>query len=85
MNLEQIKKALEKGLKVYWENDGYEVLKDKLGRKPGDSNHLVNIMKNGSMKFFLIQFSVIDSDDNILEKMGSSQSAMGLNFTKTFG
>ena len=32
MNLEQIKKALEKGLKVYWENDGYEVLKDKLGR-----------------------------------------------------
>ena len=32
MNLEQIKKALKNGLKVYWENDGYEVLKDKLGR-----------------------------------------------------
>tara|TARA_Y100001938_G_C8075872_1_gene426040 strand:- start:1096 stop:1293 length:198 start_codon:yes stop_codon:yes gene_type:complete len=32
MNLEQIKKALEKGLKVYWGNNGYEVLKDKLGR-----------------------------------------------------
>ena len=42
-------------------------------------------MKNGSMKFFLVEFSVIDSDDNILENMGSSQSAMGLNFTKTFG
>ena len=64
---------------------GRKFLKDKLGRKPGDNNHLVNIMKNGSMKFFLIEFSVIDSDDNILEKMGSSQSAMGLNFTKTFG
>ena len=64
---------------------GRKFLKDKLGRKPGDGNHLVNIMKSGSIKFFLIEFSVIDSDDNILEKMGSSQSAMGLNFTKTFG
>ena len=64
---------------------GRKFLKDKLNRKPGDGNHLVNIMKNGSMKFFLVEFSVIDSDDNILENMGSSQSAMGLNFTKTFG
>ena len=37
------------------------------------------------MKFWLVEFSIIDSDDNILEKMGSTQSAMGLNFTKTFG
>ena len=64
---------------------GRKLLKDKVNRKPGDGNHLVNIMKNGSMKFFLVEFSVIDSDDNILENMGSSQSAMGLNFTKTFG
>ena len=46
---------------------------------------LVNIMKNGSMKFFLISFDKLDSDESILTKMGSSQSAMGLNFTKTFG
>ena len=64
---------------------GRKFLKDKLNRKPGDGNHLVNIMKSGSMKFWLVEFSIIDSDDNILEKMGSSQSAMGLNFTKTFG
>ena len=37
------------------------------------------------MKFFLVDFSIIDSDDDLLEKMSSSQSAMGLNFTKTFG
>ena len=64
---------------------GRKFLKDKLNRKPGDGNHLVNIMKSGSMKFWLVEFSIIDSDDNILEKMGSTQSAMGLNFTKTFG
>ena len=64
---------------------GRKFLKDKLSRKPGDNNHLVNIMKNGSMKFFLISFDKLDSDEAILTKMGSSQSAMGLNFTKTFG
>ena len=64
---------------------GRKFLKDKLNRKPGDGNHLVNIMKSGSMKFWLVDFSTMDSDDDILENMGSSQSAMGLNFTKTFG
>ena len=64
---------------------GRKFLKDKLGRKPGDGNHLVNIKKDGSMKFFLISFDKLDSDETILTKMGSSQSAMGLNFTKTFG
>ena len=37
------------------------------------------------MKFWLVDFSTIDSDKDILEKMSSSQSAMNLNFTKTFG
>ena len=60
-------------------------LKDKLGRKPGDGNHLVNVKKDGSMKFFLVDFNAIDSDDDILNKMSSSQSAMNLNFTKVFG
>ena len=64
---------------------GRKFLKDKLNRKPGDGNHLVNIMKSGSMKFWLVEFAAIDNDDDILEKMSSSQSAMGLNFTKTFG
>jgi len=64
---------------------GRKFLKDKLSRKPGDGNFLVNLKKDGSMKFFNISFNTIDSDDSILTKMGSSQSAMGLNFTKTFG
>ena len=64
---------------------GRKFLKDKLNRKPGDGNHLVNIMKSGSMKFWLVDFSTLDSDDDILDKMSSSQSAMNLNFTKTFG
>ena len=64
---------------------GRKFLKDKLERKPGDGNHLVNLKKDGSMKFFNVSFATIDSDEDILTKMGSSQSAMKLNFTKTFG
>jgi len=59
-------------------------LKDKLQRKPGDGNHLVNLKKDGSMKFFHVTFAALD-DEKILDNMGSSQSAMKLNFTKTFG
>ena len=64
---------------------GRKFLKDKMARKPGDGNFLVNLKKDGSMKFFNVSFDTIDSDENILTKMGSSQSAMKLNFTKTFG
>ena len=31
MNLEQIKSAVESGEKVFWANDSYQVIKDKLG------------------------------------------------------
>jgi hypothetical protein len=64
---------------------GRKFLKDKLNRKPGDGNFLVNLKKEGSMKFFNVSFNTIETDDDILSKMGSSQSAMKLNFTKTFG
>jgi len=80
VNLGDFKSAKEGGLAM-----GRKFLKDKLGRKPGDGNFLVNLKKNGSMKFFGVSFTAIDSDEDILTKMGSSQSAMKLNFTKTFG
>jgi len=32
MNLEQIKKAIEEGKKVYWGNRAYEVIKDSVGQ-----------------------------------------------------
>jgi hypothetical protein len=63
---------------------GRKFLKDKLARKPGDGNHLVNIKKDGSMKFYLVSFNKIDSDKDVLNKMSSSQSAMKLNFSKIF-
>ena len=78
--------------KLFYENAeegglamGRKFLKDKLTRKPGDGNFLVNLKKDGSMKFFGVSFSAIDSDEDILKKMSSTQSAMKLNFTKTFG
>ena len=64
---------------------GRKFLKEKLARKPGNGNHLVNIKKDGSMKFWLVDFNTLESDDDILNKMSSSQSTMNLNFTKVFG
>jgi hypothetical protein len=64
---------------------GRKFLKDKLARKPGDGNHLVNLKKDGSMKFFHVTFTAIDGDKNLLDNMGSSQSSMKLNFMKVFG
>lgn len=32
MTLDEIKKALADGKKVYWSNTGYEVIKDSLGQ-----------------------------------------------------
>jgi hypothetical protein len=32
MTLEEIKKAVESGKKVFWSHDGYEVIKDKIGQ-----------------------------------------------------
>ena len=60
-------------------------LKDKMSRKPADGNHLVNLKKDGSMKFFGISFSTLDNSDDLLNQMGSSQSAMKFNFSKIFG
>jgi hypothetical protein len=31
MNIQEIKQAVDSGIKVYWSNDGYEVRKDSLG------------------------------------------------------
>jgi len=59
-------------------------LKDKMSRKPGDGNHLVNLKKDGSMKFFGISFDTLNSSDDLLNQMGSSQSAMKFNFSKVF-
>lgn len=86
-NIDNIKKRLGdfKSARQGGLSMGRKFLKDKLGRKPGDGNFLVNLKKDGSMKFFGISFTTIDSDEDILTKMGSSQSAMKLNFTKTFG
>lgn len=32
MNLQEIKQAIADGKKVYWSNESYEVIKDKIGQ-----------------------------------------------------
>lgn len=42
MTLQEIKTAVESGRKVYWAHEGYQVIKDKLGR------FLIVCERNGS-------------------------------------
>ena len=64
MNLNQIKEALNKGERVYWVNDLYEVIKDDLGQyfiKCSSNNSCVGLTHkdgktmNGEPKDFFIQ------------------------------
>ena len=60
---------------------------DKLSRKPGWNRHLVNLSKNGLMRFWYIDEEKFKSYNDILGKaiMGAGQGAMKLHFNKIFG
>lgn len=61
------------------------LLKYKLGRKPGDGGYLANVLKNGSIKFFAIKFDSLLDSDSLLNDFKVSQSAIKINFDKIFG
>jgi len=58
---------------------------DKLTRKPGDGNHLVNITANGDVKFFYIEFDKLEGNPDILSDFRVRQSAIDINFDKIWG
>lgn len=58
---------------------------DKLTRKPGDGNHLVNITDSGDMRFFYIEFSKLKENEDILADFRVRQSAIDINFNKIWG
>lgn len=62
-----------------------KVVLDKLSRKPGDGNHLVNVMSNGEMKFFYIEFDKLTSNPDFLKDFKIAQSAIAINFEKIWG
>lgn len=62
-----------------------KVVGDKLERKPGDGNHLVNVMSDGSMKFFLIDFKKLEENPDFLKDFKIAQSAIAINFDKIWG
>jgi hypothetical protein len=62
-----------------------KMLESKLGRKPGDGNYLANVLKNGNIKFFKIDFEKIESSENLLDNFAAKQSAIYLDFGKIFG
>lgn len=63
MNLQQIKQAIEAGKKVYWVNNSYEVIKDKIGQYliVHDRGHCIGltwqdgVTLNGDERDFFIQ------------------------------
>jgi hypothetical protein len=62
-----------------------KMVESKLSRKPGDGNYLANVLPNGNMKFFQIDFDKIENNENLLDNFAAKQSAIYLDFGKIFG
>ena len=62
-----------------------KIVLDKLSRKPGDGNHLVNVKSDGSMKFFYITFKQLEENSDFLSDFKVAQSAIAINFEKIWG
>ena len=61
------------------------MVESKLSRKPGDGNYLANVLPNGNIKFFQIDFDKIENNENLLDNFAAKQSAIYLDFGKIFG
>jgi len=62
-----------------------KMVESKLSRKPGDGNYLANVLPNGNIKFFQIDFDKIENNENLLDNFAAKQSAIYLDFGKIFG
>jgi hypothetical protein len=62
-----------------------KMVASKLNRKPGNGNFLANVLPNGSIKFFKIDFEKLNNDENLLDNFAAKQSAIYLDFGKIFG
>jgi hypothetical protein len=79
-NLSSPKNALEGAQAM-----AYKMIESKLSRKPGNGGYLVNVLKNGSIKFFKIDLEKVKSNENLLDNFAAKQSAIYLDFGKIFG
>jgi hypothetical protein len=61
-----------------------KMVTDKLNRKPGDKGFLASVKLDGDCKFFNILLKKLE-DKEILDNMSVTQSALNLDFNKTFG
>jgi hypothetical protein len=61
------------------------LLKKKLAVKPKFGGFLVNLKKNGSMKFFGINEEKLEDYEAVLNTFVVQQSKIGLNYSKVFG
>tara|TARA_B100001778_G_scaffold93743_1_gene76580 strand:+ start:2001 stop:3092 length:1092 start_codon:yes stop_codon:yes gene_type:complete len=62
-----------------------KLLEPKLNRKPGDGNHLANVMEDGKIKFFQVVFEKMKDSDSLLSDFKVVQSAISVNFDKIWG
>ena len=61
-----------------------KMVTDKLNRKPGDKGFLASVKLDGDCKFFNVLLKKLE-DKEILDNMSVTQSALNLDFNKTFG
>jgi len=80
LNLEDSDSPKDMGRKM-----AIQLLKPKLDRKPGDGSHVANVMDNGDIKFFQINFDELKNSEELMKDFEVKQSAISINFDKIWG
>jgi hypothetical protein len=64
-----------------------KLIKNKLEKKPGNQNYVVNVNENGLVTVFYVDFCRLESisDDNLISGVEVGQSTIYLNLNKLFG
>ena len=62
-----------------------EFVRPKIERKPGQGGFLVNVLENGSCRFWAIDFNKIKDNEDALKHIKTSQGAMAIDFDAIFG
>ena len=62
-----------------------EFVRPKIERKPGQGGFLVNVLENGSCRFWAIDFNKIKDNEDALKHIKTSQGSMAIDFDAIFG
>ena len=87
-NLQWLDENLEGGWKTPEEGArkmAVAFVKPKFKRKPADGGYVINLMENGEIRFWNIDFKRIVELDEPIQYIGTSQGSMNIDYQGVFG